>query len=100
MLECEYIVRSVMQLRIRHYGRKTFDGSVGPGMMPLSLSIGDTVYKKLSRPTNGQPWIQLFRIRVAKGKTAVHLGKKFGDTWHWLASKKAKQILSGEMPVS
>ena len=100
MILHDFRVRSVMQIRIRHYGRKTFDGSVGPGMVPLSLSVGDTVYKKLSRPKNGQPWIQLFRVRVAKGKEAVHLGKKFGDTWHWIGSEKATKILNGEGPIA
>lgn len=98
-VEWGFRIRSVMQLRIRHYGKKMFDDAVGPGMAPLLVTIGDTVYKKLTRPLNGQPWIQLFRVRVAKGKPAVHLGKKFGDTWHWIGSDKATRILDGEIPL-
>lgn len=72
-----YEPKSFMKIRIRHYGRPRFEGHVEPGMV-LPVSVGDAVYRRLSRSLNGQRWVQLFRIRMLCGKPTVHLGKKFG----------------------
>ncbi len=96
--EWEYKVRGVIAIKIKHYGLLTFQPATVSLGTKLPISIGDAVYLKLPRPLNGQPWLQLFRIRRARGKPAIHLGKKFGDRWYWIHTKKAQQILEGFIP--
>ena len=97
-LEWEYRVRGVITIKIKHYGFVTFQPSTVVLGTKLPISIGDVIYLRLPRPLNGQPWLQLFRIRFARGKPAVHMGKKFGDRWYWTHTKMAQRILDGYIP--
>ena len=90
---------SLAWYRIRFYKKRTwYKGPLGPGMKALPLSIGDSVFQKMPRPLNGQTYIQRFRLRMARGQPAVHLGKKFGDRWYWLHTKTGQAILRGLIP--
>ncbi len=93
-----FTAAGIHRIRIRHYGKPIFKGVTSPGMAVTKLKIGDAVYQKIDRPVNGQSWMLRFRLRMARGKPAVHLGKKFGDKWYWIHTKTGQAIMNGLIP--